>query len=129
VISEAEALKRYLLSQGIKEEQIIKEDKSGNTQQNMAFSKEKIMAIDPDGKVAFATTNYHVFRSGLFARRIKMRAQGVGAKTKWYFMINAAVREFVGLLTKHIGKQSLIIIGMIVFYIILTVISYQQILF
>ena len=129
VISEAEALKRYLLSQGIKEEQIIKEDKSGNTQQNMAFSKEKIMAIDPDGKVAFATTNYHVFRSGLFARRIKMRAQGVGAKTKWYFMINAAVREFVGLLTKHIGKQSLIISGMIVFYIILTVISYQQILF
>ena len=129
VISESEAMKRYLLSQGISEDQIIKEDKSANTQQNMAFSKEKIMTVKPEGKVAFSTTNYHVFRSGLFARRIKMRAQGVGAKTKWYFMINAAVREFVGLLTKHIDKQSLIIIGMIVFYIVLTLINYNKILF
>ena len=125
VISESEAMKRYLLSEGIKEEEIIKEEQSGNTEQNMAYSKEKIMSVNENGKVAFSTTNYHVFRSGLFARKVKMRAQGVGAKTKWYFMINAAVREFVGLLTRHIGKQSLIIGGMIIFYVVLTIINFM----
>ncbi|MBR0419652.1 MAG: YdcF family protein [Erysipelotrichaceae bacterium] len=125
VISESEAMKRYLLSQGIKEELIVKEDKSGTTEENMAFSKKIIEELDPEADVAFSTTNYHVFRAGLFARRVKMRAQGVGAKTKWYFMINATVREFVGLLTRHIGKQSAILIGMIVFYIVLTLIYYH----
>ena len=83
------------------------------------------MAVDPNGKVAFATTNYHVFRSGLCARRVKMRAVGMGAKTKWYFWPNAAVREFVGLLTEHRGKQALIFAGMIVFYVMLTLMAYK----
>jgi uncharacterized SAM-binding protein YcdF (DUF218 family) len=90
----------------------------------MRFSKEKIQALDPNGKIAFSTTNYHVFRSGLYARRVKMRAVGMGARTKWYFWPNAAVREFVGLLTEHRGKQALIIGGLIVTYLVLTVLAY-----
>ncbi len=39
VISESEAMKRYLLEQGYPEEQIIKEDKSVNTDQNICFSR------------------------------------------------------------------------------------------
>ena len=42
VISEAESMKRYLIEQGIPEEQIIKEDKSVNTLQNFEFSKKVI---------------------------------------------------------------------------------------
>ena len=85
----------------------------------MKFSKEKILAVNPQGKIAFSTTNYHVFRSGLFARRVKMRAVGMGAETKWYFWPNAAVREFIGLLTKHRLKQALIFGGMILLYFLL----------
>ena len=127
VISEGAAMKRYLLEQGIPEERIISEENSKNTFENMKFSKEKILENDPEGKgkIAFSTTNYHVFRSGLFARRNKMRAQGVGAPTKWYFWPNAAVREFVGLLTEHRLKQALIFGGMVALYIILTLIVYR----
>ena len=125
LVSESAAMKRYLMEQGIPEARIIEEDRSTNTLENMKFSKEKIWAINPDGKVAFATTNYHVFRSGLCARRVKMRAVGMGAKTKWYFWPNAAVREFVGLLTEHRGKQALIIGSIIVFYVVLTLLAYQ----
>lgn len=120
VISESESMKNYLLSQGIPEERILMEDQSTTTFENMKFSKEKIMAIDPNAKIAYSTTNYHVFRSGLFARRVKMRAQGIGARTKWYFWPNAAVREFVGLLTQHRGKQVLILGSMILLYAVLT---------
>ena len=124
-LPESTAMKRYLLEQGIPEERIVEEDLSTDTRENMIFSREKILQIDPDGKVAFATTNYHVFRSGLCARRVKMRAVGMGARTKWYFWPNAAVREFVGLLTDHRLKQALIFGGMVVFYVVLTLLAYR----
>ena len=124
-VSESAAMKQYLLSKGIPAERIIEEDRSTNTFENMSFSKEKICQIDPQSKIAFATTNYHVFRSGVCARRVKMRAVGMGAKTKWYFWPNAAVREFAGLLTRHRGKQALILGGMVVFYVALTLLAYR----
>ncbi len=124
-VSESAAMKRYLTEHGVPPERIVEEDRSTSTFENMQFSKEKIRAIDPQAKIAFSTTNYHVFRSGLYARRVKMRAVGMGAETKWYFWPNAAVREFVGLLTAHRGKQALILGCMIVIYVALTFLAYQ----
>ena len=124
-VSESASMKAYLMEQGIPESQIIEEDQSVNTLENMRNSKEIITARDPAAKIAFSTTNYHVFRSGLFARRVKMRAVGIGAKTKWYFWPNAAVREFIGLLTKHKGKQALILGSMVAFYVLATIVSYR----
>ncbi len=124
VISESEAMRRYLVEKGIPEQSILKEDQSTSTLENMRFSKEKIQAQNPNARIAFSTTNYHVFRSGLFARRVGMRASGMGAKAKWYFWPNALVREFVGLLTEHRKKQALIIIGLIVAYIALAYCAY-----
>ena len=124
-ISESASMKRYLLEQGVPEDRILTEDRSTDTHENMRFSWELIRARDPGAKVAFATTNYHVFRGGLCARRVKMRAVGMGAGTKWYFWPNAAVREFVGLLTEHRLKQGLIFGGMLVFYLALTLLAYR----
>ena len=124
-ISESACMKRYLLERGVPADRIIEEDLSTDTAENMRFSKEKIWAVNPGGKIAFSTTNYHVFRSGLYARRVKMRAVGMGADTKWYFWPNAAVREFVGLLTEHRLKQGLIFGGLIVFYVVLTLLAYR----
>lgn len=124
-ISECECMRRYLISQGIPEERIVEEDRSTTTFENMKFSKAKILERDHEAKIAFSTTNYHVFRSGIFARRVKMRAVGVGAKTKWYFWPNAAVREFVGLVTEHRGKQLIIIGSLIAAYVVLTVVSFR----
>ena len=81
--------------------------------------------MNPEGRIAFSTTNYHVFRSGLKARRVKMRALGMGCRSKWYFWPNAAVREFVGLLTQHRVKQGLILLGLLVSFAVLTVLNYQ----
>ena len=125
VNSESLAMKNYLMEKGIPEERIIEEDRSTDTLENMRFSKAKIEELSQNAKVAFSTTNYHVFRSGLYARRVKMRAQGIGAKTKWYFWPNAAVREFVGLLTEHKLKQAIILGSMVAFYVVLTLVAYR----
>ena len=125
VCTESACMKRYLLEQGVPEERILEEDRSTDTFENMKYSKAQIWKVNPQGKVAFATTNYHVFRSGLYARRVKMRAVGMGADTKWYFWPNASVREFVGLLTEHRGKQILIFGSLILSYTILTILAYR----
>lgn len=109
VISESASMKQYLLEQGIDEGQIVEEDQSVNTWQNMVFSKEKIQKIKPDAKVAYATTNYHVFRSGLYARRAGLRAVGMGQPTKWWFWANATVRECVGLMKDNMKLQAWIL--------------------
>ncbi len=128
VISESECMKRYLIKKGIPESRIILEDKSSDTFENMKFSKEKLIAagrtID-DTKIAFSTNKYHVFRSGLYAKRVKLNAEGIGSDTKWYFWPNASVREFVGLMTEHRGKQVMVLLGMIAIYVTLTIITFR----
>ncbi len=102
IISEGEAMKRYLIEQGIPEEQIMPETKSTNTLENMKFSKKLI--DEKGGNTAFSTTNYHVFRSGILAGQANLKAEGMGSKTKWYFWPNAFMREFVGLLATQPKK-------------------------
>ncbi len=136
VISESESMKNYLMDKGVPAEHILQEQRSATTYENMLYSKQVIMdaaaddrTADPGeaGKILFATTNYHVFRSGLLARRVKMRAIGIGAKTKWYFWPNASVREFAGLLTKHRLKQALVLGGMLLFYAVSTAALWKMI--
>ncbi len=124
-LSESRWMHDYLIQQGIPEDRIIEEDQSATTHENMKFSKEKIREINPKGKIAFSTSNYHVFRSGLYARREKIRAVGMGAETKWYFWPNASVREFAGILSEHRLKQAIILFGLIALNVILLLLAYK----
>ena len=47
----------------------------------------------------------------------------MGAATKWYFWPNAAVREFIGLLTEHRTRQVVILLLMIAAYTALTLMA------
>jgi len=120
---EGEAIRNYLLSQGIPESDILAETKSVNTLQNMQFSKEMIekegggFASTPN--IAFSTTNFHVFRSGILASDAGMNADGMGAKTKWYFWPNALIREFIGMLARH-WKLHVFVLAWILLYAIIS---------
>lgn len=72
-ISEAEAMKRYLSKKGIKQE-IIMEDKSRTTKENLIFSKE---IIEKEAKrnigdvgVKIITSDFHALRSNLMASKL-----------------------------------------------------------
>lgn len=103
-VSEAFAMRNYLLSQGIPEDRIILEDRSRTTLENMKFSKEKILA-DWQGQetpfVIFTTNNYHVLRGALYAGKVGLKAEGVGAPTALYFLPTALIREFIALLIHY----------------------------
>ncbi|MCQ2547672.1 MAG: YdcF family protein [Clostridia bacterium] len=103
VESEARSMRDYLISQGIKESDIILEDKSTTTSENMKFSHQlieedwKARGMEGEPNIAFATTRYHVVRAYVLANKDGYEPVGVGGKTKWYFWPNAFVREFIGL--------------------------------
>lgn len=103
-IAEGEAMKQYALEQGIPEDHILVEDQSENTYENMLFSRQLIESREADMKhlrILFSTSNYHVFRAGIYARKAGLKAQGIGAKTKFYFWYNALLREYVAILAMH----------------------------
>ena len=102
VMSEGSAMELFLLSKFAEPNEIFPEKKSKNTYENMLFSKKIIDEHNPDAKIAFATTNYHILRSGILARRAGFDAEGIAGDTKWYFWPNGFVREFIGILALNI---------------------------
>ena len=123
VISEAEAMKKYLLDNGIKENQIIIENKSTSTIENMRFSKNIIDSVNNDAKISFSTTNYHVFRSGVIACEQGIDCEGIGSKTKWYFYTNALIREFIANLVQERKSHIILLLSINISLLILIAIG------
>lgn len=121
-MAEAAAMRNYLLNQGIPERLILPEDQSRNTYQNMAFSRQIIQDTKPEGKAAFATTSYHVFRSGVWASFAGLAVEGIGAKTKWWYGPNAFMRECAGLLKKRWKQETLMLVIVIAFFALLSMV-------
>ena len=116
---EAEAMGNYLRSCGIPERVILEENRSRNTYQNMEFSKKLIEEREEnanDKNVIFVTTNYHVFRSGIWAGLAGLRAEGLGSRTKWWFWPNAFVRECIGLLANRALPELIWLIILVVLF-------------
>ncbi|MBQ9376073.1 MAG: YdcF family protein [Ruminococcus sp.] len=115
VTSEAEAIKNYLLSCGVSPDKILVEDQSTNTYENFKNSMELIRshAEKEHIRIAYSTTNYHVFRVGLLASEQGIRVEGIGSRTKQYYWINAFIREYIATLY-HERKSHRRIVGALV---------------
>lgn len=99
-------------------------DKSKNTFENIKFSNQLIKEKMQNAKVAFSTTNYHVFRAGCIATSQKIYMEGIGAKTKSYFWLNAFIREFIATLVSEKKKHITVICGIIVAVILMIALTY-----
>ena len=119
---EAEAIRQYLLSRGIDDRLILPETRSANTLQNMSFSGKIIREAGRNGKTVFATSSYHVFRSGLWAKRAGLSAEGIGSRTKWWFWPNAFMRETAGLLQKRWKQEVLFLLLLVGFFDLLAMV-------
>jgi uncharacterized SAM-binding protein YcdF (DUF218 family) len=96
-ISEAEAMSIYLLSKGIEEERIIKEDQSTNTFENIRNSKDFIG--NKTSHIVIVTNNFHVYRAVHIAMKLEItQVQGLGAPSDDIMKISYYVREFLAVL-------------------------------
>lgn len=106
-ISEARAMAEYLTEKGLDPERMILEDASTNTEENLKFSKEKILDFEQEKpRVVLATSSFHVFRSVRIARRQGFsEVEGLGAPIMWYTIPNLYIREAVAVLKYAVWGQ------------------------
>ncbi len=93
-ISEAIAMERYLLSENIPAERIIKEDKSTSTHENFMFSNRIIEErLGENYTAAFVTNKFHIFRAEKYAQEAGVNANHLGADTQWHSIPANYMRE------------------------------------
>ena len=127
-LSEAEAMKQYLLSQGISEDCILPEDQSTTTYENLLFSRtlladrqalsapsdKKKQPADHDAKprIIICSADYHLLRCLIIAQELNLPAEGIFCRSRWYIYANAGLREYLALLyrgrTQHLLLLALI---------------------
>ena len=95
-ITEAEAMRRYLVGKGIDEERIIKEDRATSTMENMKFSKEILdgQGNEGIGDITIITSDFHMLRAKMLARRNGLNPRGITCNTPIQVRINCYIREY-----------------------------------
>lgn len=97
-ITEAVAMRDFLLKQGIPENDIIMEDKSKNTLENFKYSKQILNQINIHKKIAFVSNNFHILRAKIYAKKSKVNATGIGANVSWYYFPEAFIKEYLAII-------------------------------
>ncbi len=93
LISEAEAMKHYLVKAGIDEKMIILEDKSTSTYENFLYSKTKTDKFEPSENVLIVTSDFHIFRSKFIAKDLGWNTQALCSKSELHVLSNYLIRE------------------------------------
>ncbi|TDW95181.1 MULTISPECIES: YdcF family protein [Kribbella] len=100
-LPESHAMAAYLVERGVPDDQIIREDKSTTTWENLTFSRDLMVELRPQYRCLIVTNNFHAFRAALTARKAKVNGQVVGSPTAAYYWPTATIREFVAILAGH----------------------------
>lgn len=100
-ITEAEAMKKYLIDRGVAEARIIKEDKSTSTQENLLYTKALIRGMDSreNIRITIVTSNFHMYRSKVLAKKAGFeKVQCWSAPITPYLIPTYYVREYLAVI-------------------------------
>lgn len=137
VISEAQAMRDYLLEKGVPADAILMEDTSTTTWENL---KNSIAVIRSDRAsaasngaeacgsagacgdftTAVVSSDFHVFRCAEYAHNLGIKADGIGSHTKGWYWPTAFIREFIAITKAHLWPY--LVIGGI--YTLINVLNY-----
>ncbi len=92
-MTEAEAMKSYLMDKGIPEGFILTDPESFNTSQNLKNAGNLLSVYPEVRKVLIVTSDYHVPRSLALARDNGMQAAGLGSPCKPEYWLKNHGRE------------------------------------
>mgnify|MGYP000876198001 CR=1 FL=1 len=144
VVSEAQAMRDYLLEKGVSADAILMEDKSTTTWENLKYSIGIInndwtasanttsvdtsassgsfaaSTIGTDFTTAVVTSDFHVFRCAEYAHNLGIKADGIGSHTKGWYWPTAFIREFIAITKAHLWPY-LVIGGL---YTLINVLNY-----
>lgn len=126
VVSEAQAMRDYLLEKDVPLDAILMEDKSTTTWENLKYSigiinndrtasantasvnaslssgSSAASTISADFTTAVVTSDFHVFRCAEYAHNLGLKADGIGSHTKGWYWPTAFIREFIAITKAHL---------------------------
>ena len=142
VVSEAQAMRDYLLEKGVPADAILMEDTSTTTWENLKNSiaviradratsggtdaaSDDVTASDSAGAcgdftTAVVSSDFHVFRCAEYAHNLGIKADGIGSHTKGWYWPTAFIREFIAITKAHLWPY--LVIGGI--YTLINVLNY-----
>lgn len=99
-ITEAEAMKRYLVARGIDENRIIPEDKSTSTMENFQYTRRILKELTGTDvrEISVITSNFHIFRAKMLAKRNGFIPCAISCKTPPSVVISSYIREYFALI-------------------------------
>ena len=99
-VTEAEAMEKYLLANGMRPESIIKEEKATSTNENMKFSKETLDSrFGGSCSAAVITNNFHIYRGVEIAKNEGFKdVTHLHAGLEWYNLMPCYLRESLAVL-------------------------------
>lgn len=93
-ITEALAMKNYLISNGVNSNNIIEENKATTTLENIIYSKKILDNINNKGKVLIVTSDYHLFRGRLIASILGIENEGICSTSSISGRLYYMIREY-----------------------------------
>jgi len=100
-VSEAESMSAYLTGHGGSPSAILLEARSRNTEENLRFSQSLMDAARPGARCVIVTSNFHVLRTAMLARRLGIRGHVTGAPVAFYYWPSAMLREFAAVFLSY----------------------------
>lgn len=107
-LSEAQAIKNGLMAKGIPEERIILEDQAKTTVENFINSKKIIQSRCRNintTRIAFITSDFHVYRSSVICNQADLDAVGLPAPSPEKDYTKNVIREFLVFPIMYIEKM------------------------
>lgn len=101
-MSEAECMYRTLMSKGIAEERLIKEDRSTSTVENLEFTTKILEEKGLGRDIAIVTNEFHQYRAGEIAKSLDLNSGAVPSETAWWLWPTFEVREMYAVLAQWI---------------------------
>lgn len=97
-ITEAACMYRELTEMGIDGSRLLLEENSTSTIENLQFSMDILeeKTGQRPHRIGIVSSEYHIFRATLFAKRLGLESCGIPAKTTWFALrLNYYLREIV----------------------------------
>ncbi len=106
-ITEAEAMKIYLIEQGVASDKIIKEENATSTYENFKFSKEILTEkFGDEYTAAFITNEYHILRASLCAKQADVKtATHLHSNTTLSYIVSGVLRECLAVIKYVVFKN------------------------
>lgn len=106
-VSEASAMRDYLIEKGIDEERIFVEDRARNTIENIEYSKDLADSVAPNSRLVLVSSAFHVPRIMMIAKSMSLHCDYVFAENSKPLSLYASfVREYMAYIKFIVFKSA-----------------------